>query len=692
MRNKYRFIIRHRWALGDTVLLTALIRDIHLAYPDEYEIKVETNWTNVWWNNPYVSSFEDKSLPPPQRVEVGWGDAIKWNAYAKLNNHKVMRHILAWYHYDFTRKTGIEVPVTDPRPDLHLSPDEIKPRVQGRYWVVLSGGKLDLTNKHWHAHRVQETIDCLKTYGLQFVQCGATHSSHVHPPIDGVVNLIGKTDNVRDFWNIILHSEGVICPVTGAMHIAAAFNKPCVVIAGGREEPWFEAYRDDFEAFGPGANPVAVPHKFLHTIGLLSCCDKQGCWKRRVVPIDANDLTRKSHTLCRDPVRPKQTHPVPKCLDLIQVDHVVEAVMDYYDEGVLPPIGTPKNSYPKKAEDEEQPSLETEKPVVMSDAPPDITIPTIEIRRAPVIGKSPKLIRDPSVDSKEQPIHQRAYPHEAVLVKDKPASKAPVINIDNPIIGGRYTIFVLCYGNHVDLAKRCINSILESVPLDRIDLRIGGNELGSATISYLQTLPATKLYLHGDNVKKYPLMREMFWDPELPIQSNYIIWFDDDAHVVNPRWLSKLSDSIVADHNQGYRMYGSVMFHDINSYNKHGHQPHQWFRTADWFSGMSLRSRGSKILAPNGSVIDFAVGWFWALDTAVMRSASIPDSRLNHNGGDITIGAQVHQAGFKIQQFNKGKVFISTPKKEDGGRRVGGFEESFPWVDPASAFTRTFKT
>jgi len=158
-----------------------------------------------------------------------------------------MRHILAWYHYDFSRKTGIHVPVTDPRPDLHMSAEEIKPRIQGRYWVVLTGGKLDLTNKHWHAHRVQQTVNRLKSYGLNFVQCGATHSLHIHPPLDGVLNLIGKTDNVRDFWNIILHSEGVICPVTGAMHIAAAFNKPCVVFGGGREEPWFEAYVDNFK-------------------------------------------------------------------------------------------------------------------------------------------------------------------------------------------------------------------------------------------------------------------------------------------------------------------------------------------------------------------------------------------------------------------------------------------------------------
>ena len=349
---------------------------------------------------------------------------------------------------------------------------------------------------------MQETVDRLRSYGLQFVQCGATHSSHIHPPLKNVLNLVGKTDNVRDFWNIILHSEGVICPVTGAMHIAAAFNKPCVVIAGGREEPWFEAYVNNFSAFGPGARNVKVRHKFLHTIGKLPCCDVQGCWKKRVVPLDNNDITKKSHTLCSEPVRPEHTHAVPRCLDLIEVDHVVEAVMDYYDEGTLPPIGEPKKKYPELADEE---ALVSEAPRETVKAPPAITIPDVEIRRAPPVGAVPELVRTPSVESKTQRPHQQIHPAEATLQAEALPRKPKILDIDNPIIGGRFTVCVLCYGDHVDLAKRCIDSIVKTVDLNHIDLRIGGNKLGSATMDYLQTVPANKLYLHTENDKKYPV-------------------------------------------------------------------------------------------------------------------------------------------------------------------------------------------
>jgi len=48
-KSKQRIVIRHKWALGDTILLTALIRDIHKAYPNQYDVGVDTHWTNVWW-------------------------------------------------------------------------------------------------------------------------------------------------------------------------------------------------------------------------------------------------------------------------------------------------------------------------------------------------------------------------------------------------------------------------------------------------------------------------------------------------------------------------------------------------------------------------------------------------------------------------------------------------------------------
>jgi ADP-heptose:LPS heptosyltransferase len=657
-----RITIRHKWALGDTILLTGLVRDLHRTYPEKYQIQVDTHFTNVWWNNPYVTRFE----PGTQtlKVEVSWGEAIKSNSYAQYGNTKVMKHILAWYHYDFWKKTGIEVPVTDPKPDLHLTDEEKEKRISGRYWVILSGGKLDLTTKHWHAHRAQEVVDALAEKGIPCVQVGAVHSNHIHPPLKNCTNLLGKTENVRDLWNIIMHADGVICGVTGAMHIAAAFDKPCVVYAGGREEPWFEAYVNQYNAFGDTAKPVRVEHKFLHTIGQLICCDKQGCWKKRTIPLDPQDLTGKSYTLCRQPVRPETTHPVPRCQDLISSEQVISAVMSYYQDGTIPPIDLQQD----KSNDL------TEKNINSFEGPTVEVISVNKEHRKQII--KPILVREPSANIQLQKPYQKAHPLE--LTQSGVGTLQVNQNLlDHKILGGKFTVFVLCYGPYPQLAKRCLTSILNTVPSDRLDLRVAANAVAPETLDFLNTLPISKLYVNEQNCYKYPIMRQMFWDEDHPIKTNYILWFDDDTWVAHPNWLSDLAKTIIDNHAYGYRMYGNLMYHDLSIYKKKSVKPDTWFKEGKWYRGKPLRIKSGQQESVNGSIIDFAVGWCWALATEAIRAADIPDERLRHNGGDITIGEQIHQSGVMIKQWNKNKSLIACPSREQGGRR--GYSEKFLW-------------
>lgn len=120
--------------------------------------------------------------------------------------------------------------------------------------------------------------------------------------------------------------------------------------------------------------------------------------------------------------------------------------------------------------------------------------------------------------------------------------------MDNPIIGGRITICVLCYGPHPQLAKTCLSSILATIPPERLDLRIGLNEVHPDTFAYVKTLPVTKIYANSLNRYKYPVMRDMFWDEQRPITTNYVVWFDDDTWVVNPNWINDLCQTIIDNH------------------------------------------------------------------------------------------------------------------------------------------------
>lgn len=328
--NKRRFILTHKLAPGDVVASTALVRDIKLKYGREVEVDFRTNMDAVYEHNPYLTPLRDNDASS-EHITLCYGRGITAAGREKI-------HFTAWFHRDFNNKSGLDVTPRHSKPDLHLSEyEKDNPPITGRYWLVLGGGKMDMTTKHWDYGRYQEVIDRLRPYGLRFVQSGALKKGHIHPPLDNVLNIVGWGYIRQLMWQVY-HAEGVICPITCAMHMAAAFDKPCVVIAGGREEPWWEAYVDDYGAFGPDAENVPVPHKYLHTLGLLDCCETKGCWRKKTVKI--SDDT----SVCHRPVTSVTSEQViPDCMDMITTDHVVEAVMSYYLDGTLSPIGQPKN-------------------------------------------------------------------------------------------------------------------------------------------------------------------------------------------------------------------------------------------------------------------------------------------------------------------------------------------------------------
>lgn len=301
-------------APGDLVVFTAVIRDLARKYGNSLWMHVATNQSQVFFNNPYLYPGP---LPNAREFAIDYLPKVRQSQAGKR------LHFLAAMHELVGELLGEEIALTDPRPDLHLpAAMQGKPPVEGRYWVVLAGGKTDITVKHWYFHRYQAVVDCLRDIGISTVQTGK--ATDVHPPLKNVLNLVGWGGLLELFW-LIYHADGVICPITCAMHVAAAFEKPCVVLAGGREEVWWESYTNEGQF--PTSEPVRVPHTFLHTIGKLDCCLTNGCWKQTVTggPEDKR---------CTNVVR-KLYQPQAACQDLIDVEQVVNAVVAYYSRGFL---------------------------------------------------------------------------------------------------------------------------------------------------------------------------------------------------------------------------------------------------------------------------------------------------------------------------------------------------------------------
>lgn len=299
---------------GDIVMLTAAVRDLHRAHPNQFLTSVETTASDLWDNNPHITDF--------QKPDTDVRTIVMHYPLVNQSNQRPV-HFLRGYTEYLETQLGLRISTTEFHGDIHLSDAEkgwisqVEEQFvyKGPFWLIFAGGKYDFTAKWWSPAHYQQVVDHFRGR-IQFVQCG--EAAHWHPRLEGVFNLVGKT-TLRQLIRLMYHAAGVISPVTLAMHLAAAVPtkssrlRPCVVIAGGREPPHWEAY--------PG-------HQFLHTVGMLPCCATGGCWKSRCQKVGDNDPKDRDN-LCERPVPVRDKLVIPQCMAMIQPDAVIRAVENY---------------------------------------------------------------------------------------------------------------------------------------------------------------------------------------------------------------------------------------------------------------------------------------------------------------------------------------------------------------------------
>ena len=325
-----KIILKSDLSPGDILMLAAAVRDLKRANPN-FLVDVQTSVPPIWENNPYLTKLDEKD----KDVQV-----LKTEYPLIHASNSRPYHFIHGYPMFLEEKLGVKIPVTEFKGDIHLSDIEKswmsqtqEMGIHQKFWLLFSGGKFDYTAKWWNPLEMQKVVDHFKDKVL-FVQCG--QADHHHPPLKGVVNLIGKTDT-RQLIRLMYHASGVVCPVTFAMHLAAAVetprrmpvNRACVVLAGAREPHSWEAYPH---------------HRFLSNNGALPCCEQGGCWKSRTFKLEDGD--EKDLSLCEapeeinydiqpPPKRKKQKLQIPKCMNMIKAEHVIEAVDSYYIGGAL---------------------------------------------------------------------------------------------------------------------------------------------------------------------------------------------------------------------------------------------------------------------------------------------------------------------------------------------------------------------
>ena len=281
-------ILNHGLDLGDTAMMTIAVRDLHLAHPGKYRTDVRTRWPDLWKNNPYITKLEEG-----QQINLG---------YPLIQNSGSMS-FSDGFRLDLANQLGIDIPQTSMNIDIHLTTEEKKQnflqektKYPGKYWVLNAGYKADAILKYYPFW--QEVVELLKNK-IQIVQVGS--NSDAHPEIDGAFSLIGQT-SVRDLIKVIYRSEGTIGPISCQFVLSTAFNKPGVIVAGGKEPPRWQMYNYQ---------------RYLSVCGCLKCAPSNGCWTAKWED-------------CKSRVG-----GVPRCFAMISPQEVANNVLLYYDGGIL---------------------------------------------------------------------------------------------------------------------------------------------------------------------------------------------------------------------------------------------------------------------------------------------------------------------------------------------------------------------
>jgi hypothetical protein len=332
-------ILRSPLSPGDIIMLTAAVRDLHRCYPGRFATDVRTHCHALWEHNPHLTSLVE-TAPGVEVIDCDYPLIERCN--------QEPWHCLHGFIQFLNQRLRLRIRPTEYRGDIHLSALERSWYSQVHefvgadipFWIVSAGGKYDVTVKWWAVDRYQAVVDHFRDR-LLFVQVGAV--GHHHPRLERVLDLRGRTD-LRQLVRLVYHAQGVLSPVTALMHLAAAVEvkpgmpvqRPCVVIAGGREPPHWEAYSH---------------HQFIHRVGALPCCAHGGCWRDRIRPLGDGDERDQPDRLCVEP-----EGSLPRCMAMITPEEVSRRIECYLEGGVARPLTTREAKAAATVVDQQRPN------------------------------------------------------------------------------------------------------------------------------------------------------------------------------------------------------------------------------------------------------------------------------------------------------------------------------------------------
>lgn len=243
-------LLRHRVALGDTLMLTALARGLKKARPD-CRVAVATKFPALFAGNPYFDEIRDWHLLRTRRTvrpKYGKEDLRKREHVVQIQWRSLWEEL---------RGAGVAVsgecpPLDGHHPELFLTETErrhgreilhaaVPSEARGKPMILLtSGGNLrPVHNREWGLENYQALVDALAPHAAILQFFGNVPLLYKGRPLP---NLAGHSP--RESAALFQAADALLLQEGGSHHLARAVQAPAVVLYGGSLHPGQTGYPD----------------------------------------------------------------------------------------------------------------------------------------------------------------------------------------------------------------------------------------------------------------------------------------------------------------------------------------------------------------------------------------------------------------------------------------------------------------
>lgn len=221
----------------------------------------------------------------------------------------------------------------------------------------------------------------------------------------------------------------------------------------------------------------------------------------------------------------------------------------------------------------------------------------------------------------------------------------------------KFLVCALFHGDFPALAQRCADTLAQLRATGRVDLRIGLNEVAPTGAALIQAaLPGVQTLAANPQLYKYPMMRRLIH--EYVGDATHLMWFDDDSCLLPgtdaAAWLDEVEAAAAPVDGSLGSLYGFRMTDSQRG----------WVRGQPWFAGRDIPE-----------VTLFTTGGWVVAPMALLRRFDWPDTALLHNGGDLALGALLHQHGLAPAHFNRGVAINADASLRESSAPRRGYSE-----------------